>query len=106
MQNKQQPNKQQPKKKRRRMSNFLFLMFCLLILGGFSGFIVHQASRYNGYRAEHERIEAELANQRAIYADLRQQMDNFDSDAYIEALARDLLGWARPNELVLRKWTD
>ena len=89
--------------KKRRISSFLFIVFCLLILAAFSALITGQASHYNSLRADNNRYEAELARQLAIYEDLRYQMAHLDSDAYIERLARERLGWVRPNEIIFRR---
>jgi len=94
------------KKEKRPMSNFIFLLVCLSILAGFSALIIRQAAGYNDLRAESIQIENELENARAAYNALRYQMAHFDSDAYIEQLARDRLGWVRPNEIIFRRRVD
>ena len=103
---KRNENRRRKEKPKRRMSNFLFMLVCLLILGGFVALITRQAASYNELRAEHIRIETELERAQATYNALRYQMAHFDSDAYIERLARDRLGWVRPNELVFRQRTE
>ena len=80
----------------------MYAAFWLLILGMFSGLIVNQASRYNQIRDQLNHVEAEIAREVAIYEHLRLQIDFFDSDAYIERLAREQLGMVRPNEIVFR----
>ena len=98
--------KSQEKKKKNKINNIVFILVCLVIVGSFSSLIVSQAASYNSLRAEHDRIEAELARARATYNSLRYQIAHFDSDAYIERLARDRLGWARPNEIIFRQRVD
>ena len=93
-------------KEKRRMSNFLFMLVCLLILGVFSALIFRQAASYNDLRAESIRIENQIAQYEAAYDAMRYRMAHFDSDAYIEQLARERLGWVRPNEIVFRMRTD
>ena len=95
-------NKKEEKKKNR-MSNFAFLVFCLVILGAFSSLILRQAASYNSLRAEYNRIQASLEIERALYRNLSYQAALFDSDAYIERLVRERFGWARPNEIVFRE---
>ena len=98
--------KKRKAKPKRRMSNFFFMLVCLLILGVFSALIFRQAASYNDLRAESIRIEEQLARYQATYDALRYQMAHFDSDAYIERLARERLGWVRPNEIIFRQRTD
>ena len=90
-------------KKKNKMSSFAFLLFCLVIFGAFSSFIVRQAAIYNSLRAEYYRIQANLEMRRDEYHALSYQAALFDSDAYIIRLARDRFGWARPNEIVFRE---
>ena len=104
--NKAKDNKANNKKPTNKARNIFFLILCLLILGVFSRLIVSQAASYNDLRAIYNRIQSELDREVAIYEDLRYQMAHFDSDAYIEALARNRLGWVMPNEIALRKVTD
>jgi len=92
----------QPDKKRK-LGTFIFVAFCLLVLVAFSALISRQASIYNDLRVVNNRYEAELARQLVIYEDLNYQLAHLDSDAYIERLARERLGWVRPNELVFRR---
>jgi len=97
-----------PKKKKtkNKMNTVIFIIVCLIILGGFFGLISLQAGTYNGLRQDHNRLLADIAREEAIYEALRYQMAHFDSDAYIEELARNRLGWVRPNEMVLRPRSD
>jgi len=93
-------------KKKRRFSMFLYIIFWIAIIGMFSGMVVVQMSNYNEYRADLLRIQADIAREQAIYADLRLQMTMFDSDAYIERLARERLGMVHPHEIVFRNIAD
>ena len=88
------------------MGNLFFLLVCLLIFGVFSILIYRQAASYNYLRAESIRIDEQLARYQAHYDTLRYRMAHFDSDAYIEQLARERLGWVRPNEIIFRRRTD
>lgn len=90
------------KKPKSKMNTFIFIIVCMIILGGFFGLISLQAASYNTLRADHNRVLADIDRETAIYEGIRYQIAHFDSDAYIEELARNRLGWVRPNELVLR----
>jgi len=79
-----------------------FWLFWMVIFGVLVGFIVGQAGRYNDLRANLNRIQTLVAEQQAISESLYLQLTFFDSDAYIERLARERLGMIRPNEIVFR----
>ena len=80
----------------------LYLIFWSVIIVMFSAMLVTQAGQYNALRADLDRISGDVAHEQAIYHDLNNQLLFFDSDAYIEALARERLGMIRPNEIVFR----
>ena len=93
------------KKARKKMSGIrklMFLFLYLLIIVGSAALISGQTNRYNALRAINDGFQADLAREQAIHTDLLYQRAHFDSDAYIEQLARDRLGWVRPNEVMLR----
>ena len=95
-----------PKKQKRPIANLVTILVCVAILAGSAALILRQAASYNDLRAESIRIEAELDSARATYYALRHRIAHFDSDAYIEQLARDRLGWVRPNEIIFRRRVD
>ena len=80
--------------------NFFFVTFWSVIVVMFTVLIVTQATRYNVLRAELESIQAEIAAERALEADLEMRLLFLDSDAIIEREARQRLGMVRHNELV------
>jgi len=84
----------------------LYVIFWALILIMFSGMIVTQAGIYNGLRADLDRISGDVVREQSIASDLEHQLMFFDSDAYIEALARERLGMIRPNEIVFRNMAE
>jgi len=83
-----------------------FAIFWALILFGLAAFIVNQASYYADLRADIVDIQSRIAAEEAIIHSLGVQLAFFDSDAYIEQLARDRLGMVRPNEIVFRNTAD
>jgi len=89
-----------------KLRNILCLILCVAILGVFLTLIANQADAYNALQAQYDIIQENLARQVAIYEDLQYQLAHFDSDSYIEALARERFGWVRPNEIVFRMITD
>ena len=72
----------------------------------FAGMLVIQARRYDGYSKELEKVRAELAAEREQREALRDQMVYYESDAYVEQLARDQLGFVRPDEIVFINTAD
>ena len=95
--------KQKPKPKSKNgMKNFLFLIVCLLVGGGFGAFISTQARSYNALRADYNYIQSHIANEEAIAEELAYQLAHFDSDAMIATIAREQFGWIRPDEIVFR----
>jgi len=97
---------QQEKKKSNLFNNIIFALVCLVIVVAFARLIDRQSDVYNLRRAHYEHIQRQYAEARADYYALRYQIAHFDSDAYIERLARERLGWARPNEIVFRQRSE
>ena len=80
----------------------MYITCWIAILVMFAALIVTQAGTYNELRTDLNRILDEVAQEQAIYEDYNHQVIFFDSDAYIEALARERLGMVRPDEIVFR----
>ena len=93
----------QEKKKRSKISTFLYLLMCAVIIGSFMRLMYIQAEQYNDLHARHAAILEDFDRARAEYYALSYQIAHFDSDAYVERLARNRWGWARPNEIVFRQ---
>jgi cell division protein FtsB len=72
----------------------------------FSGAILMQASSYNHYRRELNYALEELEYERKIHESLLDQMAFYESDMYIEQLAREQLGFVRPDEIVFVNIAD
>ena len=90
------------KSKRKKSQLFLYIPFWLLIIGMFVGLIAMQLSRYENYRYELNRLQAELAHEQQVGIDLRHRQAFYESDAYIEQLAREMLGFIRQDEVVFQ----
>lgn len=88
------------KKKKTRM--FLYIPFWVLIVGMFIGLFAIQYSRYQDYRIELDRLTLELAREEQAASDLRYRQAFYESDAYIEQLAREMLGFVRQDEIVFQ----
>ena len=90
------------KRNRRKPRLYLYIPFWLLIIGMFAGLSIMQLNRYNGYRSELDRLTLELNREEQIAADLRYQQAFYESDAYVERLAREMLGFVRQDEIIFR----
>jgi len=86
--------------KRKKPRLYLFIPFWIIIVGMFIGMFVVQFSQYEDYRRELNRLQAELAIEEQISANIIHQQAFYESDAYIEQLARDRLGFVRPDEVI------
>ena len=86
-------------KRKRKTKMIFYIPFWLLITGAFIGLMAIQYSRYEDYRLELDRLRTELANEKQIAVDLRHRRAFYESDAYIEMLARGLR-YVRQDEIV------
>jgi len=93
-------------KKGNKINNIIFILVCVVVVGAFVHFLGRQSASYSSLRAHHDQIERQLAEARAEFNALSYQIAHFDSDAYVERLARERLGWARPNEIIFRQRSE
>ena len=93
-------------KRKRRPRWGLYISFWLLIIGVVTGLAVTQMSRFEGYQQQLARLEAELAREEQIGQDLRYRQAFYESDAYIERLAREMLDFIRHDEIIFRNISD
>jgi len=97
------PKKKRKAKWRKRFKiRYRFFAFWVLIFITLIAFVIGQAGRYSDLLREYEDIQDAIAEVRAEAEQLDLQLTFFDSDAYIEQLARERLGMIRPNEIVFR----
>ena len=61
-----------------------------------------QMSRFEGYQQQLNRLQADLAREVQAGEDLRYRQAFYASDAYIERLARERLGFVRRDEIVFQ----
>jgi len=78
----------------------LFVAFWLFLAAMFAGFMVIQSERSENYRAELDKVFSDLQREWDAHDDLTAQMGFYESDAYIEQLAREQLGYVKPGEIV------
>ena len=94
------------RRKKRKIRMYLYIPFWLLIVGMFTGLMVIQLSRYLDYRVELNRLKDELRQEEQVYVDLHHRRAFYESDSYIERLARDMLGFVRQDEIVFQNIAD
>jgi len=92
----------QNKRQKRRKFSMIYLVIWLVLIGLGGAFFITQITRYNELSATLSQTNANLERERSINQDLYIQREFFDSDAYIERIARERLGMVRPNEIVFR----
>jgi cell division protein FtsB len=90
-----------PQKKERPIVITLYIIFWSAILIMFGGLFVGQMENYNELQSELTRLNASIAEEEATSAQLQTQLSFFDSDAYMEYLARRR-GMVRENEIIFR----
>ena len=92
----------QGKRARKRIRMLFYIPFWILIISMFGGLIILQLSSYMAYRQELDGLLAMLEEEQQVAVDLRHRQAFYESDAYIEMLARERLGFVRQDEIVFR----
>jgi len=92
---------EQKAKKKRPIVLVLYMVFWAALLIMFGGLFVGQMEYHNSLQAELTQLNARTAEARAESEQLDIRLAFFDSDAYMEYLARRR-GMVRPNEIIFR----
>ncbi len=87
-----------PHPTRQRLLKFVFLAFLLWFLGHY----VLEIWEYMGVRAEEARWQEAVNQEAARHTALVQRLEQVRSDPYVEKVARESFGMARPGEHVVR----
>ncbi len=88
------------KKKKVNMSIFIpRLIFCGLILYLFISFLTQQFS-FSRLGKEEKQIDRQQAEQQQLHEELEAEKEASSDPAYIERVARDKLGYMKPDERV------
>jgi len=95
-----------PRKKEHPIVTALYVTFWAVVFIMFAMLFVNQMDSYNELNAELTRTNAAIAREQAEAERLELHLAFFDSDAYIEQLARERLGMVRYNEIVFRNIAD
>ena len=89
------------KRKKRFIKQLLFYIpFWALLTAGFGSVILTQLDRRDKYQTEQRRLTQELGAKIKTAEDLGDQIMYYNSDYYIEKIAREQLGLAYPDELI------
>ena len=99
---KEKTKKNNSRLRRKKPLLFLYIPFWLLILGMFSGLIIMQMSRLEDYRYQLDRLQDILAAEEQAELDLRYRQAYYESDAYFELLAREMLNFVRRDEIIFQ----
>jgi cell division protein FtsB len=89
-------NANQRPKRRVRFRFFVYLFLVVLVYAGFSLF--SQWREMRRLLAEREALEQRLEAAVLSMDKLKNLIEIADTDAYIESIARDKLGWVKPGE--------
>jgi len=81
----------------KRMS-YLILWIAIVVM--FVGLLISQVSRYNELSATLSHVQWQLEREVERQEELYLQLTFFDNDLYIQQLARELLGWIFPDEII------
>lgn len=90
------------RKKPRSKASMAFLIFWLILVGLSFALVAGQARTYNELRAQEMRLYAQVEAAREANRLLNLEVLFFDSDLYIEQIARNRLGMVLPHEIVFR----
>lgn len=74
---------------------FLLVFVCTVAVG-----IGNQANRYQELLEEKAALQNEIDAETARQSEFQKQQDYYNSDSYIEQMARDYLGMIKPNEIL------
>jgi cell division protein DivIC len=94
------------KRRQHPIVHILYFVFWGTMLVMFALLFISQMDSYNELRAELTRVESIISRERAENERLHLQHTFFDSDVYVESLARDRLGMVKENEIVFRNIAD
>ena len=99
---KNKTEKRPTRRKRKNRFTPLFLVIWLAMVAITFSVIVGQAGRYNQLREEYEILQEDIAEAEETRYRLELELEFHDRYADVERLARDRLGFVRPNEVVFR----
>lgn len=88
------------KEKKKRLDRWLF-MFCMILFFGTISFgLLHQYREYNRLKEEKIEVLAQIQQEKEKKIEYENNKDYYKSDAYIEKVAREQLGFIKPNEVL------
>ena len=94
---------EKPKRKKRKSQfTWMFAILWASVFGLAFMLILGQVGRYNELREEYVILQENIANAQEIQRQLELAAEFHDANAHIERLARERLGFVRPNEIVFR----
>jgi cell division protein FtsB len=95
-------SKNNPQRKERALVLMLMGMLCVLVVF-FGGLVLKTHREYQNFKARENRIEAKFIQARKEFAHKEAYMTRLiDDPEFLERVARERLGYARPDELLFR----
>lgn len=74
---------------------FLFVFVCSVAIA-----VGNQANRYQQLQEEAAELQSEIDAEQERKIEFEKQQEYYNSDVYIEQMARDYLGMVKPNEIL------
>ena len=87
-------------KKNRTLSGIMVQVFLLVFVGAVSVGIGKQAIRYQEVKEELAVVTAEIEAEKERQLDFDSRKEYYQSDSYIEKIAREQLGMVKSNEII------
>lgn len=87
-------------KKRKKFKFGYIKLFTAVILAYFIYTVYDQQTQINKYNSQISMYEADIGNKEGLVDYYKSQKSNMQSDAFIEFVARDQLGYVKPYEKI------
>ncbi len=87
-----------PSKKRKKETTYKIWICLLSGISSFYAFLNYQ--EHSDLVNQQAIIHKQITEQEERFQELQRQKDYFDSDAYIEQIAREEFGFIKPNEII------
>lgn len=87
-------------KRKRKNTIVLFVPIWIMLAVFFGSAITMQMSKYHTYKEKERELLAEMDKEREHEEELNKELQYYESDAYVEKVAREKLGLVRPGEIL------
>ena len=84
----------------------IYISFCVIVIGMTISFLFSQIEEYNNVRDDINRTLVNIEREELRNIRLQEELEFFDTIAYMEYAARNVLGMVRPHEIVFRNTAE